>query len=333
MAINVDNFLYSWPRILLAVVVVMLIKAGPLRSRAALQGDPQRRGAHRAAPPAGRRVRLRAFRVRLRGARTVAVRDRARRRHRHRHHGANAVHRDARTLRLTPEEREELEEDSWGRAATCWSSASAASARSSRRCCSPRASDATILDIDAETRAAGSAVRLPHYFGDGTRRDVLRAAGAEQATIICICVDKPDVANRIVDLVMAEFPSAKVYVRSWDRGHTLELLGKGVDYEMRRDIQIGARFRRGDAARHRRFGERSRRNRRRRPAPRRRPTGRAAKRGRHCRRCGDPAEGGHSGTAVAAGAGAAGRRARGGGMTASRAPPMPAFDRAPLYDA
>ena len=80
------------------------------------------------------------------------------------------------------------------------------------------------------------------YFGDGTRRDVLRAAGAEQAAIICVCVDKADVANRIVDLVMHEFPAAKVYVRSWDRGHTLELLAKGVDYELRETYESALAF-------------------------------------------------------------------------------------------
>ena len=73
--------------------------------------------------------------------------------------------------------------------------------------------NATILDASAERVRQAARFGFRIYFGDGTRRDVLRAAGAEQAAIICICVDKADVANRIVDLVMHEFPAAKVYVR------------------------------------------------------------------------------------------------------------------------
>jgi CPA2 family monovalent cation:H+ antiporter-2 len=102
--------------------------------------------------------------------------------------------------------------------------------------------DATVLDTNPERvrQAARFGFRL--YFGDGTRRDVLRAAGAEQASIICVCVGNPQLANRIVDLVMAEFPNAKVFVRSWDRAHTLELIGKGVDYEIRETYESAIAF-------------------------------------------------------------------------------------------
>ena len=102
--------------------------------------------------------------------------------------------------------------------------------------------NATILDASAERVRQAARFGFRIYFGDGTRRDVLRAAGAEQASIICVCVDKADVANRIVDLVMHEFPAAKVYVRTWDRRHTLELLAKGVDYELRETYESALAF-------------------------------------------------------------------------------------------
>ena len=102
--------------------------------------------------------------------------------------------------------------------------------------------NATILDASGERVRQAGRFGFRIYFGDGTRRDVLRAAGAEQASIICVCVDKPDIANRIVDLVMAEFPSARVFVRSWDRAHTLELLAKGVDYELRETYKSALAF-------------------------------------------------------------------------------------------
>ncbi|HSG95287.1 MAG TPA: monovalent cation:proton antiporter-2 (CPA2) family protein, partial [Afifellaceae bacterium] len=92
---------------------------------------------------------------------------------------------------------------------------------------------ATIIDASAERIRQAARFGFRIYFGDGGRLDVLRAAGAQQAKIICICVDKADSANRITELVLSEFPNAKIYVRSWDRGHTIDLIEKGVDFEMR----------------------------------------------------------------------------------------------------
>ena len=59
----------------------------------------------------------------------------------------------------------------------------------------------TILDADAErvreAREFGSRI----HFGDGMRREVLRAAGAEDADLIVVCVDDPAVSKDIVNLV------------------------------------------------------------------------------------------------------------------------------------
>jgi CPA2 family monovalent cation:H+ antiporter-2 len=100
----------------------------------------------------------------------------------------------------------------------------------------------TLIDSSAERVRQASRFGFRIYFGDGTRRDVLKAAGAEQATIICVCVAKPDVSNRIVALVQSEFPNAKVFARSFDRNHTVELRGQGVDYEVRETFESALAF-------------------------------------------------------------------------------------------
>jgi CPA2 family monovalent cation:H+ antiporter-2 len=102
--------------------------------------------------------------------------------------------------------------------------------------------DATLIDASAERVRQASRFGFRIYFGDGTRRDVLRAAGAEQTSIICVCVAKPEVSDRIVNLIRSEFPNAKLYVRSYDRTHTLELLAKGVDYEIRETFESAMAF-------------------------------------------------------------------------------------------
>ena len=80
------------------------------------------------------------------------------------------------------------------------------------------------------------------YYGDGTRLDVLRAAGAVDARLVAICVDDREAASRIVDLVHAEFPGVKLYVRSFDRRHTLQLIAKGVDFELRETYESALVF-------------------------------------------------------------------------------------------
>ena len=99
MSIRVETILYSWWQVALAVPAVMLVKADRgLRTRPRLPHGAQRRGAPRAAPAAGGRVRLRALRLGLGGAGALAVGDVARRRRRDAHHGADAVLADARPL-------------------------------------------------------------------------------------------------------------------------------------------------------------------------------------------------------------------------------------------
>ena len=109
-----------------------------------------------------------------------------------------------------------------------------------------RGTDVSIIDSDTEMIRAAARFGFKIYYGDGTRLDVLRAAGAGSVKIIAVCVDNRDAANKIVAIVKAEFPIAKVLVRSYDRGHTLDLIGAGVDYEIRETLESALKF--GEAA-------------------------------------------------------------------------------------
>ncbi|HTU11351.1 MAG TPA: monovalent cation:proton antiporter-2 (CPA2) family protein [Allosphingosinicella sp.] len=115
-----------------------------------------------------------------------------------------------------------------------------------------RGVDVSLIEIDVEMIQAAGNFGFKVYYGDGTRLDVLRASGAEHAEAILVCVEKPEVADRIVDLCKAEFPLAKLYVRAFDRGHALRLIEKGVDFQIRetfesalvfgREVMIGLGF-------------------------------------------------------------------------------------------
>jgi monovalent cation:proton antiporter-2 (CPA2) family protein len=102
--------------------------------------------------------------------------------------------------------------------------------------------DVTAIDLDSDMIQVAGRFGFKVYYGDGTRLDVLRAAGLEKARLIAICIDKQEATNTIVDIVKAEFPGTKIFARSFDRGHTLQLLAKNIDFELRETFESANRF-------------------------------------------------------------------------------------------
>jgi glutathione-regulated potassium-efflux system protein KefB len=80
------------------------------------------------------------------------------------------------------------------------------------------------------------------YFGDGARLDILKASGAAEAEVIMVCIDDPDAALRIAMLANEQFPTARVLVRAYDRGHAIALRQIGVDGELRETFESAIRF-------------------------------------------------------------------------------------------
>ncbi|ACP24217.1 glutathione-regulated potassium-efflux system protein [Sinorhizobium fredii NGR234] len=102
--------------------------------------------------------------------------------------------------------------------------------------------DVTIIDHSAARVRQAATFGFRIYFGDGTRLDVLRAAGIEKAKIVAVCTQKKEITDRIISLVQAEYPNARIFARSYDRLHTLELRAMGVEYELRETFESGLLF-------------------------------------------------------------------------------------------
>jgi glutathione-regulated potassium-efflux system protein KefB len=109
-----------------------------------------------------------------------------------------------------------------------------------------RGFDISIIENDVEMIRAASDFGFKVYYGDGTRLDILHASGAAEAEAILVCVESRETADRIVELVKAEFPLTKLLVRAFDRGHALDLVQAGVDYQIRETFESAMRF--GEAA-------------------------------------------------------------------------------------
>jgi len=102
--------------------------------------------------------------------------------------------------------------------------------------------DVTAIDNNAQRIQNAGRFGFKVYYGDGTRLDVLRASGAGRVRLIGVCVNERAATNTIVELIRSEFPGTKLYVRSYDRPHTLELIAKGVDYELRETYESASVF-------------------------------------------------------------------------------------------
>jgi CPA2 family monovalent cation:H+ antiporter-2 len=100
----------------------------------------------------------------------------------------------------------------------------------------------TIIDHSANRVRSVQKFGFRIYFGDGQRKDVLEAAGIRRAKIVAVCTNHRETTDRIVELIQAEFPDTRLFVRSYDRAHTLELRAMGVEYEIRETFESALMF-------------------------------------------------------------------------------------------
>lgn len=100
-----------------------------------------------------------------------------------------------------------------------------------------RGIDLSVIDNDPERIRDAGRWGFKVFFGDGVRLDVLRHSGAGEADAIMICINDRKAAMKIVELAQDEFPQAKLLVRSYDRGHSVELIRAGVDFQIRETVE------------------------------------------------------------------------------------------------
>jgi glutathione-regulated potassium-efflux system ancillary protein KefC len=87
---------------------------------------------------------------------------------------------------------------------------------------------ATVLDHDAEQVASVRKFGWPAFYGDATRLDLLRVAGAGQARVVVVAIDDVAQSLAVVDLLRAHFPRATVVARARNAAHWFGLHTRGV---------------------------------------------------------------------------------------------------------
>lgn len=82
----------------------------------------------------------------------------------------------------------------------------------------------TIIDIKPEQIDLSQEFGRKVFYGDGTRIDLLRRAGAGKAEAILFCIDDPALDADSLLPVRETFPDARLFVRAFDRRQMLRLM-------------------------------------------------------------------------------------------------------------
>lgn len=89
--------------------------------------------------------------------------------------------------------------------------------------------NATILDHDSDRVDLLRKMGFKVYYGDATRLELLKAAGAENAKIFIAAIDNPEVNLSVVELLRKHFPHLNILTRARNRVDAYELIDHGVD--------------------------------------------------------------------------------------------------------
>jgi CPA2 family monovalent cation:H+ antiporter-2/glutathione-regulated potassium-efflux system protein KefB len=81
----------------------------------------------------------------------------------------------------------------------------------------------TLIDTDIEMIDVAKSFGARVYYGDGTRLDLLRQAGAADADLILFCTDGDQIDAELVEAVHTAFPRASLFARAFDRRTVVKL--------------------------------------------------------------------------------------------------------------
>ena len=89
---------------------------------------------------------------------------------------------------------------------------------------------ATVLDHSVEMLEVAHTFGYRVFYGDATRVNLLRMAGAQQARILVVAVDAPEQSLKIVQLAKKHFPHLHIVARARDVTHWHALRDLGVQH-------------------------------------------------------------------------------------------------------
>jgi monovalent cation:proton antiporter-2 (CPA2) family protein len=87
----------------------------------------------------------------------------------------------------------------------------------------------TVLDLDADQVALVRKLGLKVFYGDASRLELLRAAGADKAKLLVVAVGEEETSLLIIETAQKHFPNLKILARAFGRDHAYRLVEQGVE--------------------------------------------------------------------------------------------------------
>jgi CPA2 family monovalent cation:H+ antiporter-2/glutathione-regulated potassium-efflux system protein KefB len=100
----------------------------------------------------------------------------------------------------------------------------------------------TLIDNDIGMIDVAGEFGSKVYFGDGTRLDLLRQAGAAESELILFCIDGDQLSAELIEAVHEAFPAAAIYVRAYDRRAVVRLKGTPAQWIVREVLESAVKM-------------------------------------------------------------------------------------------
>ncbi|MRR17372.1 MAG: potassium transporter [Deltaproteobacteria bacterium] len=101
---------------------------------------------------------------------------------------------------------------------------------------------ATILDNDSDRVDLLRRMGFTVFYGDATRPDILKSAGADRAKILVAAIGSPEINLEVVEKAAKEFPNLTIMVRAEQRQDAYDLLDMGVKNIYRETLDTSVRL-------------------------------------------------------------------------------------------
>lgn len=101
---------------------------------------------------------------------------------------------------------------------------------------------ATVLDHDADQVELLRKFGYKVFYGDATRVDLLRAAGAESARLLVVAIDDVEDSLALADIAKRDFPHLKILARARNLTHYYDLMDRGVTLIERETFEASLRL-------------------------------------------------------------------------------------------
>lgn len=100
----------------------------------------------------------------------------------------------------------------------------------------------TVLEFDSDHVEVLRKLGLKVFYGDASRLDLLRAAGAERAKVMLLAIDDHEKTMGMVETIRSQFPNLKLLARARGRLEAYELIETGVDDVYRETFETSLRM-------------------------------------------------------------------------------------------